>query len=95
MSRLFRYYQERANEVAFLGGMVNILAIVGIGINIHDMKETQKMEQMLLSKQWVSTAAEEVQFSGKVGCFFPMVRLFFPMVVSILPHARPCVCRVT
>ena len=70
MSRLFRYYQERANEVAFLGGMVNILAIVGIGINIHDMKETQKMEQMLLSKQWVSTAAEEVQFSGKVGCFF-------------------------
>ena len=55
MSRLFRYYQERANEVALLGGMVNILAIVGIGINIHDMKETQKMEQMLLTKQWVST----------------------------------------
>ena len=54
MSRLFRYYQERANEVALLGGMVNILAIVGIGINIHDMKETQKMEQMLLTKQWVS-----------------------------------------
>ena len=55
MSRLFRYYQERANEIALLGGMVNILAIVGIGINIHDMKETQKMEQMLLTKQWVST----------------------------------------
>ena len=54
MSRLYRYYQERANEVALLGGMVNILAFVGIVININDMKETQKMEQMLLSKQWVS-----------------------------------------
>jgi len=58
MSRLFRYYQERANEIALLGGMVNILAIVGIGINIHDMKETQKMEQMLLTKQWGLSALE-------------------------------------
>ena len=54
MSRLYQYYQERANEVALLGLLVNILAIVGIGINIHDMKQTQKMEQMFLSKQWVS-----------------------------------------
>ena len=54
MSRLYQYYQERANEVALLGLLANILAIVGIGINIHDMKQTQKMEQMFLSKQWVS-----------------------------------------
>ena len=42
MSRLYRYYQERANEVALLGGMVYILAFVGIVININDMTETQK-----------------------------------------------------
>merc|ERR1711962_467959 len=58
MSRLYRYYQERANEVALFGGMVIILAIVGIGINIHDMKQTQKMEQMFLMKQWGLSALE-------------------------------------
>jgi len=58
MSRLYRYYKERANEVALLGGTVAILAMVGIGINIHDMKETQKMEKMLLSKQWGLSALE-------------------------------------
>ena len=72
MSRLFRYYQERANEVALLGGMVNILAIVGIGINIHDMKETQKMEQMLLTKQWVSTVSYQRRTTRSVPLPLPI-----------------------
>lgn len=52
MSKLCLYYQERVKEVVLLGATVNILAMVGIVINIHDMKETEKMEKMLLTKQW-------------------------------------------
>ena len=38
MSRLYRYYQKRANEAALLDGMVHILAFIGFVININDTK---------------------------------------------------------